>query len=92
MSTKKKISIIIISILVLWLIVCVTDFIRVHNFEKPLFCIGTNISDDGCSGHYVGLGYSVDIGGNFMPEDELSGVTKFTYKFFGIHIESGIKD
>ena len=63
-----------------------------HSFEKPLFCIETKTVDNGGTGHYVGLGYSVDIEGNFMPEDELSGVTEFSYYIFGIHVESCVRD
>ena len=39
--------------------------------------------DDGGSGLYKGLGYSVYIEGNFMPEDEFPGITKSTFKLFG---------
>ena len=92
MSKKKILFILIIILLGLWLIIGVTDFARVHGFEKPLFCIGTKTADDGGSGHYVGFGYSVDIEGNFMPEDELPGVTEFSYYIFGIHVESGVRD
>ena len=92
MNKKKKICILIITLLVFWLIIGVTDFVRVHSFEKPLFCVGTKTADDGGSGHYVGLGYSVDIEGNLMPEDELPGITKFSYYIFGIHVESGVRD
>ena len=92
MSKKNILFILIIILLGLWLIIGVTDFARVHGFEKPLFCIGTKTADDGGSGHYVGLGYSVDIEGNFMPEDELPGVTEFSYYIFGIHVESGVRD
>lgn len=79
-------------LLILWIAAGVTDYIRVHNFEKPIFCIGTDIMDDGGSGHYTGLGYSADIKGNFMPEDEFPGVTEYTFSIFGADIESGIRD
>ena len=35
---------------------------------------------------------SFDIEGNFMPEDELKGVTKYDFYIFGKHIETGIRD
>ena len=76
----------------LWLIVGTTDYFRVHNFEKPLFCVGTRLSDDGGSGHYVGIGYSFDIDGHFMSEDEFLGVTKYSYQIFGIHVKSDLRD
>ena len=51
-----------------------------------------NSADDGGSGEYIGLGYSFDIEGNFMPEDEVSGVTAYRAKIFGITAGSGIRD
>ena len=92
MTEKKKILFVILTLFVFGVIIGVTDFIRVHRFEKPLFCIGTNIADDGGSGNYVGLGYSFDIEGNFMPEDEFPGVTKWTYYLFGIELQTQIRD
>ena len=89
---KKKVMITIICILALWIAVGLVDYGRVHNFEKPIFCLGTELADDGGSGHYVGLGYSFDIKGNFMPDDEFPGVTKWTYRLFGIELQSQIRD
>lgn len=70
----------------------ITDYYTVSRFEKPIFCIGTDLKDDGGSGKYTGLGYSFNIEGNFMPEDELKGVTKYDFYIFGKHIETGIRD
>ncbi len=92
MTKRKKVSIVIIVIFVVWIIIGIVDFARVHSFEKPLFCIMVETADDGGSGHYIGLGYSFNILGNFMPEDELPGVTKYSYQIFGIHITSGLRD
>ena len=89
---KKKIFIVIGILLSIWLIVGIIDFNKVNHFEKPVFCIANNTSDDGGSGHYVGLGYSFDIKGNFMPEDELKGVTEYSYYIFGIRVVSAIRD
>lgn len=88
---KKKIVFIGV-VLAIWLVVGIIDFSRVHSFEKPIFCITTETYDDGGSGHYVGLGYSFDIKGNFMPEDELKGVTEYSYYLFGIRVKSAIRD
>ena len=89
---KKKIIITIVSIVVLWLCVVIIDYSRVHSFEKPIFCVGAELADDGGSGRYIGLGYSFDIEGNFMPEDEFPGVTKWTFFLFGIEVQSQIRD
>lgn len=75
----------IIIVVLLWCSLFVTDFVRVSQFEKPIFCVLLNGADDGGSGTYVGLGYTVELDGNFMPEDaELRGVTQYDMKLFGI--------
>lgn len=89
---KKRIVIIISVLLLVILSFGITDFFRVNQFEKPIFCILTNGASDGGSGKYIGLGYSFDIKGNFMPEDEFPGVTCYTYKIMGIEVCSGIRD
>lgn len=89
---KKKTIIVMICILVLWIAIGVVDYSRVHSFEKPVFCVGTDLASDGGSGKYIGLGYSFDIKGNFMPEDEFPGVTKWTYYLFGIELQTQIRD
>ena len=92
---KKKTKIAISSVcvfLALWIIIAIIDFSRVHSFETPIFCVATVIMQDGGSGHYTGLGYSFDIEGNFMPEDELPGVTKYTYYILGQEILSEVRD
>lgn len=89
---KKKTLIILIIIILLWIVIGIVDYSKLHGFEKPVFCIPVSTSDDGGSGHYVGLGYSFDIEGNFMPEDEFPGVTKWTYYLFGIEIQTSIRD
>ena len=88
----KNLCVVIASLMVIWAVIGMIDFRRVHSFERPLFCIGTEIADDGGSGHYIGLGYSFDIEGNFMPEDELPGVTKYNFYVFGFQMASGIRD
>ncbi len=92
MNKRKIVFIVVGVILAIWLVVGIIDFSRVHNFKKPAFCIVTEANDDGGSGHYVGLGYSFDIKGNFMPEDELKGVTEYAYYLFGIRVQSAIRD
>ena len=93
MKKKTKIALSTVGIfLALWIIIAVIDFGRVHSFEEPIFCVATVIMQDGGSGHYTGLGYSFDIKGNFMPEDEFPGVTEYTYYILGQEISSGVRD
>lgn len=94
MNKKKifKIVTAVVCIAVLWLATGITDYYRLHRFEKPLFCVCFEPMQDGGSGRYVGLGYSYDIEGNFMPEDEFPGVTKWTLYLFGFETETQIRD
>lgn len=89
---KKKWTIALLVLLALWLAIGITDFTRVTNFERPVFCVLTQGADDGGSGRYIGLGYSFDIEGNFMPEDEFPGVAKFEAKLLGMTVKCGIRD
>ena len=89
---KKKIIIAVACILVLWVAIGVVDYSRVNSFESPLFCVCAEPLQDGGSGKYVGLGYSFDIEGNFMPDTEFPGVTKWTFRFFGIELQTQIRD
>ena len=83
----------LIVLLALWATAGVVDYWRVcHSFERPLFAIATVTADDGGSGTYRGLGYHFVIEGNFMPEDELPGVTVFQYYLFGNYVKSGVRD
>lgn len=76
-SVAAKGMIIILGVIALWLCIGITDFALVTNYEKPLFCIGVDLADDGGSGKYAGLGYSFYIEGNFMPEEEEPGITSY---------------
>ena len=92
---KKKAKIVISTVcvfLALWIVIAIIDFSRVHSFEMPIFCIATVIMQDGGSGRYTGLGYSFDIEGNFMPDDEYPGVTEYTYYILGQDILSEVRD
>jgi hypothetical protein len=90
---KKMVRNVIISIcvlLLLWLTIGVIDLLKVKSFEKPLFILKTETYDG--SGMYYGLGYSFEIKGNFMPEDELPGVTQYKYYIFNNLVLEGIRD
>ena len=51
-------------------VVCMTaDSLRVFlQKEKPIFSFPGAMEDDGGSGVYFGLGYSIEIRGSFMPD------------------------
>lgn len=93
-TRRKKILLAVAIIVCAWILIGMTDFSRVHSFERPIFCVLPSESgfDDGGSGTYIGLGYSFEIKGNFMPEDELPGVTEYTARICGIPVMGGIRD
>lgn len=93
-SGSKKAVIATVIIVSLWILTVIIDFARIHSFERPIFCIllAEYAKDDGGSGTYVGLGYSFDIKGNFLPEDELYGVTEYNAKLFSIPVMMGVRD
>lgn len=86
---KKKIIIAIVCIAVLWVIVGIVDFALVHSFHRPVFCVCSELMQDGGSGKYVGLGYSFDIEGNFVTEDGYRGVTSYRGYILGIEVSRG---
>ena len=98
-KTKKKFIVAVVCVIVLWFVIGIVDFALVHNYRKPLFCIGVDLADDGGSGRYVGLGYSFDIEGNFMPdtetpatEDKKPKVTSHRGYIFGKEVSRGFWD
>ncbi len=93
MKGKIKIKLAIAAAIVasLWIAIGVVDFARVFNFEQPFFCIPYNTMDDGGSGTYIGLGYSFEIEGNFMPEEPNPGVTEYKAKIFNIPVRSATR-
>ena len=86
---KKRIGIIVLAIILLWLAAGVTDFALVHTYHKPIFCIGVELADDGGSGKYIGFGYSFDIEGNFMPDAKDYGVTSYRGYILGKQVSRG---
>lgn len=89
---KKKVLLVLAIIVCLWILIGVIDFTRVHSFERPIFCVWSLKYLDGGSGTYVGLGYSFEIKGNFFPDDELPGVTKYIAKIFDVPVMTGVRD
>lgn len=96
MDKKKKsfqtVRIIVSAIFAIWIILGTVDYPRVKNFKRPIFSIPLSTADDGGSGTYQGLGYSFEIKGNFMPEDEFPEVTYYKYYLFGNFIQDRLRD
>lgn len=90
---KKKVIVVAVVFVFIWATMFITDLVRAHDFERPMFCVLMNGADDGGSGTYVGFGYTIDIEGNFVTEDmNERGVTEFDMKLFGLRVLAGIRD
>ncbi len=59
------------------------DYSRVSSFEKPIFTI-SQTADDGGSGSYYGLGYSVHLSGELRDGEYY--LYQYVYSVFGIPI------
>jgi len=91
----KRFIIVILIVITILLTMGVVDYqISTHGFEKPIFArLNTETSKkDGGSGTYDGIGYSIEINGNFMPEDKLKGVTHARFYILGKEIHYAIRD
>ncbi len=91
-SKIKRMVIVILAVVVVWLCVGITDFALVHNYQKPIFCRAGDLEQDGGSGEYIGLGYSFYIEGNFMPEEKNQGVTSYRGYVLGKEVSQGFWD
>ena len=85
---KKKVIVVVVCVIVLWIVIGIVDYSRVNSSNKPLFCVGLELADDGGSGKYIGLGYSFDIDGH-LTADSWFDVDSYTYKIFGITVKQG---
>ncbi|MBQ2883218.1 MAG: hypothetical protein IJE43_05520 [Alphaproteobacteria bacterium] len=56
---KKRITKIILIVCIVWLLMCITDFVMATTCHRPLFCV--NLTPDEHYEKFVGLGYSFDI-------------------------------
>lgn len=76
MNKKLKVLLIIVlSLILLWGVIFAIDYFRCSNLKMPIFVIPGETADDGGSGTYYGLGYSVEVEKNVSAE-------------YGIQIES----
>ena len=76
-----------------------TCFIKDDGRDAVLYVVSnmteeqtTQTADDGGSGTYQGLGYRYEIEGNFMPEEEYPGVTRYEMYVFGRQVRIGLRD
>lgn len=91
-KTVKRLFLCFLFLFLLWFAMAATDLLRLKSFEMPIFARPAATYDDGGSGTYTGLGWRIELEGNFMPEEELPGVTKFEYYLFDDLILAAIRD
>jgi len=94
MRKWRKRGIVVVACLVATMAIAGTvDCMRALAFERPIFARPWAMADDGGSGIYQGLGYSVEIRGIFLAvEEEPRGVTETTINLFGIPIVSAARN
>lgn len=63
----------------------------INQFEKPMFAQVVNGADDGGSGNYAGIGYSIEIQGELDVEYGFV-VRSAQYNLFGNEIRYVIRD
>lgn len=90
---KKKIFKIVLGILctavIIWSIAFVTDFVRVSSFKEPIFARAQITADDGGSGIYKGLGYTVEVE-KYIDAQYGSVLSSVEMRMFGIVIAAAI--
>ncbi|MEA4988052.1 MAG: hypothetical protein VB095_08325 [Anaerovorax sp.] len=64
----KTFKIVIMVLIIAWIFMFATDYIRCSSLKTPIFVIAGEIKKDGGSGQYFGLGYTVDIKKNLSAE------------------------
>ena len=64
----KVLLIIVLSLILLWGVIFAIDYFRCSNLKMPIFVIPGETADDGGSGTYYGLGYSVEVEKNISAE------------------------
>lgn len=61
-KTKKRIAVVLAVLAVLWGAMFATDYVRCASLKEPLFVTAKGVTaDDGGSGTYQGLGYTVEV-------------------------------
>ncbi|MFZ5643487.1 MAG: hypothetical protein ACOY46_07840 [Bacillota bacterium] len=90
---KRQIVLPSLFLVILWTVMLGVDYWQTtHNFKKPIFARCTIVFEDGGSGAYKGIGYSVEIKGNFIPEAEFPGVTHAQFMILGRQVKTVIRD
>lgn len=69
----KKLRIVLIIfavVIVLWSAMFITDITRSNDFREPIFAWEKDIAEDGLSGEYQGIGYTVNFR-NYIKDCEV---------------------
>lgn len=88
---KKLLIIAVVIIFALWSSMFVTDYIRSYNLKNPIFATASVTADDGGSGTYKGIGYTVEMRKHI--DAELGVKTDYVeMRLFGIMVLAIIVD
>lgn len=87
MTKKRKIVYSVFAVILLWICAGIIDFLRVHNQEKPIFCIqAQRFKDENhSSSHYTGLGYSFDT-----YKHPITGNIEFIFYLFSVEVDNNM--
>ncbi len=84
MTKAKKVLLVVLAIILLLIAFCgIYDYRRISSFEKPIFTL-SQTADDGGSGDYYGIFYSVNLSGELR--DGSYYISQYVYSILGIEI------
>ena len=86
-----KIICLIFVLAIIWLALFITDYSRATQLKEPIFALpkGGALADDGGSGTYIGLGYTVEVK-KYIDSDFGVCIESVEMKFFGKVIAASI--
>lgn len=73
----KRISLITVALVIIWIGIGITDYVRVISEKKPLFCF------EASCGVYLGLGYRFETYPHPITEK-----IEYAYYIFGIQVDN----
>ncbi len=83
---KKVFKKVICTLILFIVIVTIVDYNQtIHKLRKPIFAQVINSADDGGSGTYIGIGYSVNIKGDLTVEHGYK-IERVEFSVLGLNI------
>lgn len=86
---KLRIVLIVFAVaIVLWSGMLITDTVRSNDFKEPVFAWEKEIAEDGLSGEYQGIGYTVNFRNHIEDCEVLPEYSEV--RLFGILVSAAI--